>query len=144
LKNFRRLVKDARTAEGSNPEVAAIVKKALADFETAMDDDLNTSAALAAVHNMVREINTVLAGEELRADDRVAVQDAVAKFDSVLGIFGEEETTMLDAEIEALIEQRQEARQQRDFARSDEIRDLLAERGILLEDTKDGMRWRRK
>jgi cysteinyl-tRNA synthetase len=144
LKNFRRLVKDARTAEGSNPEVAAIVKKALADFETAMDDDLNTSAALAAVHNMVREINTVLAGEELRADDRVAVQDAVAKFDSVLGIFGEEETAMLDAEIEALIEQRQEARQQRDFARSDEIRDLLAERGILLEDTKDGMRWRRK
>jgi cysteinyl-tRNA synthetase len=144
LKNFRRLVKDARTAEGSNPEVAAIVKKALADFETAMDDDLNTSAALAAVHNMVREINSVLANEELRADEREAVLDAVAKFDSVLGVFGEEESGMLDAEIEALIEQRQEARRQRDFARSDEIRDLLAERGIHLEDTKDGMRWRRK
>jgi cysteinyl-tRNA synthetase len=144
LRNFRRLVTEARTADGSNPEVAAIVTKALADFETAMDDDLNTSAALAAVHNMVREINTVLAGEELRTDDRDAVIDAVTKFDSVLGIFGDEETAMLDAEIEALIEQRQEARRQRDFARSDEIRDLLAERGIILEDTKDGVRWRRK
>ena len=144
LRNFRRLVKDARTVEGSNPDVAAMVTRALTDFETAMDDDLNTSAALAAVHNMVREINTVLGSEELRADDRDAVLDAVAKFDSVLGIFGEEKAEMLDAEIEALIEERQEARRQRNFARSDEIRDLLAERGIILEDTKDGVRWRRK
>jgi cysteinyl-tRNA synthetase len=144
LRNFRRLVRDVRTDEGSNSEVAAMVAKALEDFETAMDEDLNTSAALAAIHNMVREINTVMAGEELRADDRRAVLDAVEKFDSVLGIFGEERSEMLDAEIEALIEERQDARRQRNFARSDEIRDLLAERGILLEDTKDGVRWRRK
>ncbi|MEJ7700057.1 MAG: hypothetical protein WKF71_10490 [Pyrinomonadaceae bacterium] len=68
----------------------------------------------------------------------------IDKFDSVLGIFGEEKAEMLDAEIESLIEERQTARHNRDFARSDEIRDLLAEKGIVLEDTKDGVRWKKK
>ena len=70
--------------------------------------------------------------------------DAIEKFDSVFGIFGAEESGILDAEIEALIAERQDARARRDFARSDEIRDELAEQGIVLEDTKDGMRWKRK
>jgi cysteinyl-tRNA synthetase len=144
LKQFRRLVKEAKTESGSNETVRASVEKALRDFETAMDDNLNTSAALAAIHNLVREINTVLAADELRADDQKSVLEAVEKFDSVLGIFGREEAAMLDAEIEALIEERQEARRNRNFARSDEIRDLLAGKGIILEDTKDGVRWKRK
>jgi cysteinyl-tRNA synthetase len=70
--------------------------------------------------------------------------EAIKKFDSVLGIFGSEDTEMLDAEIEALIEERHQARRDRDFARSDEIRDELAAKGIVLEDTKDGVRWKRK
>ena len=109
-----------------------------------MDDDFNTAAALAAIHDMVREINIELAGEGLLSKDRDAVLEAIAKFDSVLGIFGKDDETGLDAEIEALVEERQEARRQRDFARSDQIRDLLAERGIVLEDTKDGVRWKRR
>jgi cysteinyl-tRNA synthetase len=72
------------------------------------------------------------------------VLDAIATFDAVLGIFGPEEDVALDADIEALVEERQEARRQRNFARSDEIRDLLAGKGIVLEDTKDGVRWKRK
>jgi cysteinyl-tRNA synthetase len=76
--------------------------------------------------------------------DRDAVLDAIAKFDSVFGIFGSVDTSSLDAEIEALVEEREEARRQRNFARSDEIRDQLAEQGIVLEDTKDGVRWKRK
>jgi cysteinyl-tRNA synthetase len=109
-----------------------------------MDDDFNTAAALAAIHDLVREINTVLAEDRFGADDRDAVLAAIEKFDAVLGIFGPEESEMLDSEIESLIEERQEARRNRDFARSDEIRDQLAERGIILEDTKDGVRWKRK
>jgi cysteinyl-tRNA synthetase len=144
LKQFRRLVKEAKTESGSNETVRASIEKSLQDFETAMDDNLNTSAALAAIHNLVREINTVLAADELRADDQKSVLEAVEKFDSVLGIFGREEAAMLDAEIEALIEERQQARRNRNFARSDEIRDLLAGKGIILEDTKDGVRWKRK
>ena len=144
LRNFRSLVRDAKLREGSNQDAHAAVEKYLADFESAMDDDFNTASALAAVHNLVREINTMLAADELREDNRSTVLDAVAKFDAVLGIFGKEETDSLDAEIEALVEERQEARRQRNFARSDEIRDLLLEKGIVLEDTKDGVRWKRR
>jgi cysteinyl-tRNA synthetase len=143
LRNFRGLVKEAGGGD-NNPEVGAAVGKALSDFEVAMDDDLNTSAALAAIHNMVREVNTILADRGLSEDDRSAVLDAIVKFNSVLGIFGEDVQEMLDNDIEQLIEERQEARRQRNFARSDEIRDELAAKGIILEDTKDGVRWKRK
>ncbi|HEY0459234.1 MAG TPA: cysteine--tRNA ligase [Pyrinomonadaceae bacterium] len=144
LQQFRRLVREAATGDGSDPEVRALIEKSLTDFEQGMDDDLNTSVALAAIHNLGREINTVLAKEALKRDDRRAVLEAIEKFDSVLGIFGAERTEILDEEIERLIEERQEARRSRNFARSDEIRDLLAGQGIILEDTKDGVRWKRK
>jgi cysteinyl-tRNA synthetase len=144
LQQFRRLVSEANTESGSNAEVRALIEKSLTEFEEALDDDLNTSVALAAIHNLVREINTVLAKDELKSDDQTAVLGAIEKFDSALGIFGKERTEILDEEIEQLIEERQEARRNRNFARSDEIRDLLVEKGIILEDTKDGVRWKRK
>jgi len=146
LRNFRRLVGEANLNGGNSAGTDAkpIVKNAIDKFETAMDDDLNTAAALAAVHDLVREINTILADGKLMDEDRDAVLNAVARFDSVLGIFGKEKTDILDAEIEALIAERQNARHDRNFARSDEIRDLLAEKGIILEDTKEGVRWKRR
>lgn len=144
LRNFRGLVKESNGGDGSNPDVKALVDKALTDFETSMDDDLNTSAALAAIHDLAREVNTVIATVGLLANDKAAVLDAVEKFDSVLGIFGSETTELLDKDIEDLIEERQEARRQRNFVRSDEIRDELAAVGIVLEDTKEGVRWKRK
>ena len=144
LRNFRRLVRDAKTAESSERQTAGLIQNAIADFEEAMDDDFNTAAALAAIHDLVREINTILAVGVLKSDDKAAVLDALDKFDSVLGIFGPEEDQMLDADIEALIAERQNARHNRDFARSDKIRDELAAKGIILEDTKDGVRWKRK
>lgn len=143
LQNFRSLVSDARTSEGSNPDGAAHISKALSAFEAAMDDDFNTAAALAAIHDLVRMVNTVLAHEGLKADEQAAVLDAIKRFDSVLGIFGTEESEILDSDIDALIAERQAARHQRNFARSDEIRDQLLERGIVLEDTKDGVRWKK-
>jgi cysteinyl-tRNA synthetase len=144
LRNFRGLVKDSRGGDGSDDDIKAMVDKSLADFEAALDDDLNTSAALAAVHNLVRDINTVNAAGRLQAGDRDAVLEAIGKFDSVLGIFGAETEELLESDIEQLIEERNEARRQRNFARSDEIRDELAVKGIVLEDTKDGVRWKRK
>jgi cysteinyl-tRNA synthetase len=145
LRNFRQLVREAgpsASARDGDAVDAALI--ALRKFEAAMDDDLNTAAALAAVHDMVREVNIILAADGLTDDERSTVLDAIEKFDAVLGIFGAEENLSLEAEIEALVEERQEARRNRDFARSDEIRDLLAEEGIVLEDTKDGVRWKRK
>lgn len=144
LRNFRSLVTEAIAEPGSDPNVSQLIKKASTEFVEAMDDDFNTAAALAVIHDLVREINTVLAEEKLLEDDRRAVLDFIASVDSVLGIFGKEDSVILDEEIEDLITERQTARQQRDFARSDEIRDLLAEKGIILEDTKDGVRWKRR
>ncbi len=156
LRNFRSLVTNTkctspRVSQGDTFELRVsplltrgLVQTALEKFESAMDDDFNTAAALAAIHDLVREINTTLANEGLHAEDQAAVLDAVGKFESVLGIFGPEETEILETDIEVLIADRQDARHDRDFARSDEIRDLLAEKGIILEDTKDGVRWKRK
>jgi cysteinyl-tRNA synthetase len=144
LRDFRARLVESNLKDGINPDLEQKVKKYLADFEAAMDDNLNTSQALAALHNLAREVNTALAGESVLAENRSLILNIIEKFDLVLNIFGEANEEMLDAEIESLIEERQAARRNRNFARSDEIRDTLAEKGIILEDTKDGVRWKRK
>ncbi|MCA1625964.1 MAG: class I tRNA ligase family protein, partial [Acidobacteria bacterium] len=144
LRDFRKRLNEAKLSGGANEASQKIASDALNDFEAAMDDNLNTSVALAALHNLVREINTALAGETLREDDRKVILETIEKIDLILNVFGEEKAEMLDAEIENLIEERQTARHNRNFARSDEIRDLLAGKGVFLEDTKDGVRWKRK
>jgi cysteinyl-tRNA synthetase len=144
LRDFRARLTEAKLSEGASEEIHKIADDALRNFEEAMDDNLNTSVALAALHKLVRETNSALATEKVLTEDRNLILETVSKIDSVLNIFGETKTEMLEAEIESLIEERQEARRNRNFARSDEIRDLLAEKGIVLEDTKDGVRWKRK
>ncbi len=144
LRDFRARLVESNLKDGNNPDLQETAKKYLADFEAAMDDNLNTSQALAALHNLVREVNTALANEMVLNENRSVILETIEKFDSILNIFGETKTEMLDAEIESLIEERQEARRNRNFARSDEIRDLLAGKGIVLEDTKDGVRWKHK
>ena len=109
-----------------------------------MDDDLNTSVALAVIHNLTRIVNTALARKKLQEDNKHELLDLLKRFDSVLNIFGTEQQGMLDSEIQNLIDERQEARRRRDFRRGDEIRDELSGRGIVLEDTKDGVRWKKK
>jgi cysteinyl-tRNA synthetase len=109
-----------------------------------MDDDLNTSIALAAVHNLSRDVNTALARKQVKETNKQELLELLAQFDTVLNVFGDQKTEMLDTEVQALIDERQEARRRRDFARADEIRISLADRGIILEDTKDGVRWKRK
>jgi cysteinyl-tRNA synthetase len=109
-----------------------------------MDDDLNTSVALAAVHDLKREVNTALDACAVREDDRRDILALVERLNSVLNVFPDDEPAMLDEDIRRLIDERQEARHRRDFARADEIRDQLASRGVTLEDTRDGVRWKRK
>jgi len=144
LRDFRKRLQEAHLTDGINTDLQEKVRYFLNDFEVAMDDNLNTSVALAALHNLIREVNTAMAHEVACTEDRSFILHVIDKFDAVLNIFGETKTEMLDAEIESLIEERQAARRNRNFARSDEIRDLLAEKGIVLEDTKDGVRWKRK
>jgi cysteinyl-tRNA synthetase len=144
LRDFRARLEEARAEPGSNENISAAARKAIDEFEAGMDDDLNTSVALAAVHDLTREVNTALARGDVREEDKRAAIAVIDRIDSVLNVFGDSAPQMLDDEIQKLIDARQEARHRRDFHRADEIRDELAERGIILEDTKDGVRWKRK
>jgi cysteinyl-tRNA synthetase len=144
LRDFRARLEEAKTDLGRDDAVHDAGEQALKDFEAGMDDDLNTSVALAAIHELTRVVNPVLAKGKLLEDNKRELTAAIERFDSVLNIFGQPQREMLDEEIQALIDERQEARHRRDFARGDEIRDELAARGIILEDTKDGVRWKKK
>jgi cysteinyl-tRNA synthetase len=144
LRDFRARLSEAKTEPGKNEKLSEAAARALREFEAGMDDDLNTSIALAAVHNLSREVNTALARKQVKAEDQRELLAAIDRIDTVLNIFGELQREMLDSEIQSLIDERQEARRRRDFHRADEIRDDLSSRGIILEDTKDGVRWKRK
>ncbi|HZI61478.1 MAG TPA: cysteine--tRNA ligase [Pyrinomonadaceae bacterium] len=144
LRDFRARLSEAKTEPGSNEKLHEAATRTLHEFEEAMDNDLNTSVALAAIHNLSREVNTALARKQVKADNQRELLEAINRIDSVLNIFGEQQREMLDSEIQALIDERQEARRRRDFGRADEIRRELADRSIILEDTKDGVRWKRK
>ena len=144
LRDFRARLSEAKTEPGLNDSLHEATLRALQEFEDGMDDDLNTSIALAVIHNLSREVNTALARKRVKADNKRELLELLARFDTVLNIFGDQQHEMLDSEVQSLIDERQEARRRRDFGRADEIRDELAGRGIILEDTKDGVRWKRK
>ena len=120
----------------------AFLDKAKEDFITAMDDDLNTADALAALFTLVREINTEIA----KGAKKNTLLECAKIFDEltyVLGLVYNRKTDSLDSEIEALIEERTNARRAKDFKKADEIRDKLKEMGITLEDTPQGVKWSR-
>ncbi len=133
------------TASGSmtdkDQEHAAEAKKLVGKFEASMDDDFNTADAISAVFELVKLANVT--AEEGSLEYVTWLYDTITRLCDILGIVTEKEEEMLDADIEALIEERQAARKAKDFARADEIRNMLAEQGIILEDTRAGVKWKR-
>jgi cysteinyl-tRNA synthetase len=144
LRDFRARLEEARVEPGVNAELRTAAERAAREFEEGLDDDLNTSVALAAVHNLTREVNSALACGAIPEENKRELTVLFDRFDSVLNVFGKPQTELLDEQIQQLIDERQEARRRRDFARADEIRDQLSSLGIVLEDKKDGVRWRRR
>ncbi len=146
LRNFKLRLEAEKFPEGAGDTITRRTAKALARFEEAMDDDLNTAEALAAVFEYVREVNAAMDSGEFRAADTAAALDLLARFDSIFDVLNPdvEDQSLSDTKIEALIAERNEARRARDYARADKIRDELLEKGIVLEDTRDGVRWKRK
>lgn len=123
-------------------EVPEFIEKRKQEFIAAMDDDLNTADALAAIFMLVRDINTLIAEGAGKASLE-ACADMFDQLTGVLGLVYNRKTEALDSDIEALIEQRTAARKAKDFKTADEIRDKLKAMGIVLEDTPQGVKWTR-
>ena len=143
-KNLQFLADHAETEELRETEEKLLTdaKEYVTKFKAAMEDDFNTADAIAAIFELVKYANQNTDSSSSKAYSQ-ALLDELTTLCDVLGILVETKEEMLDSDIEALIEERQQARKNRDFARADEIRDELLEKGIVLEDTREGVKWKR-
>jgi cysteinyl-tRNA synthetase len=158
LRTFAARIRSGKFPAGASAAMASRAAKSREDFDRGLADDLNTAQALAAIFDLVRDVNTAMDRGEFREGDAAPVLTVLELFDAIFAVLHDDDAAKLralgfaqdsdspgDAEIEALVAERQAARKRRDFAASDRIRDHLAERGIILEDARDGgVRWKRK
>jgi cysteinyl-tRNA synthetase len=171
LRTFHQRLKSGTFTIGSNQAIQGAAKKAQTDYRDALANDLNTAEARAPIFELLRAANTAMDQGELKAGDRDAILAVLKDFDAVFDVledrdaeatrraleWAEQEGRMsevapelvarqglTDAAIEALVAERELARKQRNFARADEIRKELADKGVVIEDAKDGVRWKRK
>jgi cysteinyl-tRNA synthetase len=174
LRNFRLRLSAANYPEGSNPQMQSLAAEAVDRMGAALDDDLNTAQAQAAIFEMVREANTALDAGSVKKDDIPPLLSALTKFDEIFAVLEDNDSAKMkqvfdwaiaegrekeisdelravvesgqlsDSNIETKIAEMKAARSARDFKKSDLIRAELTDAGILVEITKDGIRWRRK
>jgi cysteinyl-tRNA synthetase len=158
LRNFADRLKQGKFPAGNLKGMAERIAKAAEEFDAGLSDDLNTARGLAAVYDLVREANIAMDKGEFHQGDVAAVRGLLADFDKVFAVledndaeklralgYGSAESGPEDAEIDQKVAERNAAKKRRDFTTADRIRRELAERGILIEDTKDGsVRWKRK
>jgi cysteinyl-tRNA synthetase len=174
LRNFRLRLVQGSFEEGSNAQMQALASETITKMRTALDDDLNTAQAQAAIFEMVRQANTALDSGAVKKADVPHLLDALKNFDEIFAVLDDDDIPKMkkvldwaqqegrekditpalrdavqsgqlsDAEIESKISEMKAARSGRDFKKSDAIRAELADAGILVEITKDGIRWRRK
>ncbi|HET9219256.1 MAG TPA: cysteine--tRNA ligase [Terriglobia bacterium] len=145
IREFVFRLQTARLQGGTNPELTQTIATARNQFEAGLDDDLNTPQALGAVFNLIRASNIALDRDQLHEEDRAAILAWLAEVDTRLAIIPSmEDLGTKDDEIEGLISGRNEARRNRNFAEADRLRQELLDRGIVIEDTREGTKWRRK
>jgi cysteinyl-tRNA synthetase len=171
LRTFQARLKAGKFDVGENSAIQETAKKTQTDFRDALNDDLNTADALAPIFDLVRAGNTAIDQGQFFAEDRDAILPVLKEFDSVFDVIEDRdaETTrralewaketgrmadvapellaaqsLTDEAIEALVGERTAAKKARNFARADQIRNELTEKGVVIEDSKDGMRWKRK
>jgi cysteinyl-tRNA synthetase len=170
LRNFKVRIESAKLPEGSDPRMQEHATQAQQQMRAGLEDDMNTAVAMAAMFELVREANTAADAGKLMKGDVPALLAALKQFDEIFAVLNDDDAEktrfalewgkkmgrltpeqeaqlaneLSDAEIEKLVAERNDAKKARDFARSDAIRDQLAKAGVLIEDTKDGVRWKRK
>jgi cysteinyl-tRNA synthetase len=174
LRNFKLRMESDRWEPGANPEIAALAANAVRTMQSSLDDDLNTAQALAAIFALVRDVNAAADQGKVKQDDIAAILGALGKFDEIFAVLADHDAAhvkaivewakaegleekispaaaemaksaaLSDAQVEALVGKHSEARKAKDFKTSDAVRDELLAQGIVLENTKDGVRWKRK
>lgn len=174
LRNFKLRLETSQFPEGANAAIAAIAKKTSEEMTAGLNDDLNTARALGAIFDMVRDVNAAADAGDVHKDDVPALLKVLEQFEEIFAVLKDDDAakmratvewakaegledkissdtadlaraaTLSDEEIEKLVAEHSQARKARDFARSDAIRAQLADNGVILENTKDGVRWKRK
>jgi len=146
LRNYQFRLQTAKFAEGLNPALVERTEVATKAFDEALDDDLNTAEALAAAFEYIRDTNTAMDKGEFKSGNTAGALDFLKHFDSVFDVIlpSEKKGGLSDDEVGVLMAERTAAKKARDFARADEIRGDLASHGVILEDTKEGVRWKRQ
>jgi len=174
LRNFKLRLETSQFPEGTNAAIAAIAKKTSEEMTVGLNDDLNTALALGAIFDMVRDVNAAADAGDVHQDDVPALLKALEQFEEIFAVLNDDDAAKVratvqwaqaeglqdkispataelakaaalsDEEIAKLVGEHSQARKTRDFARSDAIRAQLAENGVILENTKDGVRWKRK
>ena len=174
LRNFKLRLESEQFSEGMNDAIAVIAKKTSDEMRASLSDDLNTARALGAIFDMVRDVNAAADAGDVRKGDVPALLKVMQQFEEIFAVLKDDDAakvrttvewakaeglaekispetaelakaaSLSDAEVEKLVAEHSQARKTRDFARSDAIRAELAENGIILENTKDGVRWKRK
>jgi cysteinyl-tRNA synthetase len=171
LRTFHQRMLKGGFAEGLNPEISAATAKASADYTAALANDLNTAEARAAIFDLVRAANSAADAGTLRSENVAEILTVMALFDGVFAVLEDNDAAVTraalawaeaegrineadpslvatlalsDADIDALVAERTQAKKTRNFARADAIRNDLLAKGILIEDSKDGVRWKRK
>jgi cysteinyl-tRNA synthetase len=171
LRTFRQRLTQGSYAPGENPALQEAAKKAQSDYLAALANDLNTAEARAPIFDLLRAANTAIDQGQLLAGDRDAILAVLASFDAVFDVIEDRDAEptrralewaeqfgrmdevapellarqgLSDEAVDALVAERTQAKKQRNFARADQIRNELAEKGVVLEDSRDGVRWKRK
>jgi len=143
LQDFQIRLKTDHFPHEATAELHPLLKQAREQFEQAMDDDLNTAQALAVLFDLVREINIAMDQKGVSEEDHAAIHKAVAEINEVFDILAEPESEM-DSRIRELIEQRNAARRARNFPLADQFRSQIYEMGYIIEDTREGTRWKKR
>jgi cysteinyl-tRNA synthetase len=171
LRTFSQRLKQANLAPGANPAMQAAAQRAQADYLASLANDLNTAEARAPIFDLIRTANTAIDQGQLLAEDRDAILAVLASFDAVFDVIEDRDAeptrhalewaatagrladvapgllarqSLTDEAVDALVAERTQAKRMRNFARADHIRNELAEKGVIIEDSKDGVRWKRK